>query len=80
MPYNSRHTGAEIDDAVDRVLQHTYAETDSSNVLLNPLKAMATTDIGVAQVRNISMGTTAMEDGVTPLNTGEIYIQYVEGE
>lgn len=80
MPYNSRHTGAEIDDAVDRVLGHTYAETSASNVLLNPLIAKAETDLATAQVRNIRMGTAAMEDGVTPLNTGEIYIQYAEGE
>ena len=76
MPYNSRHTGAEIDDAVDRILEHNYAEVSSSNVLLNSLMAMTTTDLDTAQVRNIRMGTTAMQDGVTPLNTGEIYIQY----
>lgn len=76
MPYNSRHTGAEIDDAVDRILEHNYAEVSSSNVLLNSLMAMTTTDLDTAQVRNIRMGTTAMVDGVTPLNTGEIYIQY----
>lgn len=77
MAYNSKHTGQEIDSAVDKIKDNEFAKVNGQT-LVDVLKAKSNTDISVAQVRNIYFGTQEMEDGVTPLPTGTIYIQYTE--